>query len=155
MLICSLRSHTMSRFKPVAREEINHAPLAPASGGRRSTVLSLFESIYQGIDVLGWRDVNETDGLNRLQRGRSSSSEQQLESGTGWLPSVWGRPGCPDGCLVQALSLYSMPLSLCPAHPTPATAVHIWPHVANHTVSWPQSWANVRFLNEDGNPSLP
>lgn len=25
------------------------------------------ESIYQGIDVLGWRDVNKTDGPSRLQ----------------------------------------------------------------------------------------
>lgn len=50
------------------------------------------ESIYQGIDVLGWRGVNKTDGLSRLQ-GRGVRFKQLLEGVIGSFPSVWGRAG--------------------------------------------------------------
>lgn len=93
------------------------------------------ESIYQGIDVLGWRDVNKTDGLRQLQGGWDL-----LQAAAGkchWILPL----GLDEGWVTgsgrhsQAVSLDPTSSFLRSTHPMPATAGHSWPHVANHSVS--------------------
>lgn len=103
------------------------------------------ESIYQGIDVLGWRDVNKTDGPSRLQ-----GEGNLLQAAAGkchWILSLClGKDWMTgSGRHSWAVSVDSTPFSLCSMHPMSATAGHSWPHIANHTVSSPQVWTNAGF----------
>lgn len=72
-LLPSPRSQTTQNLLALACSEGGNQSITPLwhqpQEGDAPPFCLYSESIYQGIDVLGWRDVNKTDGLRWLQGG--------------------------------------------------------------------------------------